>query len=476
MSEEFRVLLAQPLWPREKQWGRFSKGAGNNTFPYGMACVAAAAEEAGFTVEALDCQLENYSEQDLAGFLKANPFQVVGMPCYGASAAQVFNTARVIKAASPETKVVLGGIHPTTVPELTLTQCPECDAAVMGEGEATFARLLSHYRDGQGSMAGIKGLAYRDQGRIRINDRCRPLADLDGWPLPAYHLFPMERYVFAANSVKRYPTFGLTVARGCPFRCTFCDASGVHGKRLRHRSVDRVVEEIRLLKTNYGAQGIVFQDSTFSANREWTLDLCRAIREAELGIVWSCGSRVDRVDPELLKEMKRSGCWKIFYGLESGNQKSLDLIRKGVTVDQNRQAVAWAREAGLFIEATYIIGLPGETEEDVLRTIDFAKEMATQAALFFLPIPFPETELWRQCEADGGLRADAGWDDYSTLDFSNPVYVNPLLGKEKMTELWQYSINSYYTRPKVIWRNLATIRSYHDIRKYWYGFRAFCGI
>lgn len=403
MADEFKVLLTQPLWPRSMEYGRFKKGAGNNSFSYGMASIAAVAENKGFAVSVLDSQVEGLSEKQFIDYLRRGDYNVIGMPCYTSSASWVFHTAGLCKKALPNAKLVVGGIHPTTLPEQTLCECPEIDVAVMGEGEYTFLDLLRFYRDGKSTLADIRGISFRYNGDVRINPGREVTADLDSLPMPAYHLFPMSKYVFVANGVKRYPTYGLVITRGCPFSCTFCDANRVHGKKLRHKGIPRVLEEIRYLQNNYRARGFVFQDSTFTINKRWVYEFCEALLEHNVDIAWACGARADTVDRDLLRKMRQAGCWAITFGLESGNQKSLDLIKKGTTVEQNRQAVALALEEGFYVGAMYILGLPGEDENDVRNTIGFARELGAHYALFFLPIPFPKTEIWESCLLDGGV-------------------------------------------------------------------------
>lgn len=476
MDKPFRVLLAQPLWPKSQQWGRFAKGAGNNTFAYGMASIAAVAEKAGFSVNVLDTQVEETSETEFIRFLEEGRFDVIGMPCYTGSALWVFDTAKLCKRILPDAVVILGNIHPTIMPQETLQECPEVDAVVIGEGELTFLDLLHHYRDGKSSLKDILGIAFRDRNEVVVNAPRPLIQDLNTLPMPAYHLFPMEKYVFVAYWVRRYPTFGITINRGCPFRCAFCNANTIHGRKLRHKSHERIIEEIKFLQTRYGARGFVFQDSTFTTDKTWVHSFCEELIRQNIHIPWSCLSRVDTLDEEILRVMKQAGCWCISLGIESGNQKSLDLIMKGTTVEQNCKAVELALKTGIYIGGTYIIGLPGEDESDVNRTIAFAKDLATHFALFFLPVPFPGTRLWELCKKDGGLRETASWDDFRATDFSNPVYVNPILGKEKMIGLYRKAMQSYYCHPKVIARNLLSIRSLDDIRRYWYGVLALIGI
>ena len=235
---------------------------------------------------------------------------------------------------------------------------------------------------------------------------------------------------------------------------------------MRYRSVPKVIEDMEFLIREYNAHGFMFQDTSMPANRKWMVEFCETIRRKRIDVTWMCYSRVDHVDADILRLMKSAGCFGISFGVETANQKSLDLVRKGITVDQNIISVRLALALRFHVTATYILGLPGEDEDDVMNTIRLAKQLSTHIAHFFLPIPYPETELFNQCQEDGGLREDLEWRDFSVTNWKRPVYVNPKLGQQKMLALQRKAIISYYTSPHVIWRNLLSINSMADVRKY----------
>ena len=187
---------------------------------------------------------------------------------------------------------------------------------------------------------------------------------------------------------------------------------------------------------------------------------------------WDINTRVDCLDKKLLFIMKKAGLWMINFGLESGNQSSLDLLNKGINLSQIRKTLKMTKKLGITTFSTWILGIPGENEKMVKNTISFAKEIGTELALFFLPVPYPGTDLIKICQKDGGLNKKAKWENYSAVDFSKPVYVNPRLGKEKMQELIKYAYLSYYLSPKILWRNLKCIKSKDDLIRYWRAFRA----
>jgi radical SAM superfamily enzyme YgiQ (UPF0313 family) len=227
----------------------------------------------------------------------------------------------------------------------------------------------------------------------------------------------------------------------------------------------RIVEELKILKDKHGARGVYFQDSTFTLNRQWTLNLLDLMIKADLGLIWTCNTRADRVDPEMLDAMYKAGCRQIFMGIESGNQQSLDLVKKGTTVEKQTQGVEWVRKAGFRYYNSFIICLPGETPEMVDNTIRYAIKLGAHTSMFYLPVPYPGSELYKHCRETGGLRQSGTWSDFLAIDYDNPVYVNPNFGIEGMRYYYKRAYMKYYSSPHVIWKNVKNIGSVQDVKR-----------
>jgi radical SAM superfamily enzyme YgiQ (UPF0313 family) len=295
------------------------------------------------------------------------------------------------------------------------------------------------------------------------------LSNLDEIPLPAYHLFPMNLYRPPVTKYRRLPTFSIISSRGCPFSCSFC-CNAVHGKKLRQRSVANVMEELYQLRDNFGARGIVFQDSSLCQNKKWVYELCEAMLASGIGLEWSCLARVEQVDLHLLTRMKQAGCWQISYGIESGNQKTLDFLRKNITLAQTEAAIAVAHKAGIQVRATYMLAVPGETREDILNTIRFAKKLGTMFASFLVTIPFPGTVLYEQTAGmKGTFSRQLCWADYNLLNKEMPFYMPEGMSREELIGLCEKAWISYYLSLRVILRHASSIRSFADIPKYFAG-------
>lgn len=469
-TSSLRIGLLLPFWDREEQWGKWKRGAGNNNFNLGMAYIAGMLRQHGYPVKVCDPQFLPGGRQDLEQYLRQQRFDLIGIACFTPTVTQAFAMSRFCKSVWPGAKIVLGGGHPTIMPATVLEECASVDFAISHEGEITMLDLAGAL---EREMAGetidwsaISGLTWRSGDQVTVN-AVRPfIADLDTLPRPAYELFPLNHYRLQPTAYKRLPTYTMLVSRGCPYRCTFCCGYRMLGRKMRYRSVPKVLEDMAYLIDQHGARGFMFQDTSMPCSRRWMTEFCEALLVQGLDVTWMCYSRADHVDRELLVLMKKAGCYGISFGVESANQKSLDLIKKGMTVEQNIEAVRTALDLGLYVTATYILGLPGETEADARRTIALARRLATHIAHFFLPLPYPDTEMMNQCEADGGLREDYDWGDFSMTNYQRMVYVNPLIGEDKMLNLQRMAVLRYYTHPKVILRNLSTIDSMTDVKKY----------
>lgn len=451
-----------PILDSGRLWGKLKRGAGNNNFNYGLASIASYLLHKGHQPEVLDPQFLSGLEE-LSNYLKIGRYDLIGLSAYTPNIVGTLKTAKFCRDVLPQASIVLGGPHCSYFPD-TLADCEAVDYVIAREGEETLLELVKFLEEGKGEPSHILGLSYKNDGKVVVNPP-RPYLDVNSLPMPAYGLFPLDKYNLQPTVYKRLPTVTTLVSRGCPYQCTFCHAYEVLGRRVRYRKVELVIEELQFLMKEFGTRGFMFQDSTFTLNRQWVKEFCTEVLRRQLDFTWMCLTRVDCVSPELLALMKQSGCFGISFGIESGNQKSLDLLRKGVTVEQNQVAIKMALDAGLYATATYMIGLPGEDELDAYRTFQFAKNNPTHIAHFFWPVPYPKTLFYEQCKADGGLQEDPSWESYN-IYAETPVYVNPRLGLQKMKSLQKKMVRSYYFNHEVILMNLKSITTWTDVRKY----------
>ena len=463
--KKLKVLLTYPFWEYNNSWGKLEVGAGNFTFSYGLAMLAAVSRENGFFTKVYDTQLYSNREQ-FKQFLIKNQFDVIGMTVYTYNFNRVAETVKFCHEILPQSKIILGGCHATANPRETINKIKFCDFVVMGEGEETFVELLNILEKDLKNFKEIKGLAFKQKDKIVINKKRELIKDLNKFPIPAYDLFPMKKYISSPNVVLKYPTYDILLSRGCPFNCTFCEFKTVLGQKYRTKSINKIIREVKYLKKEFGARGLVFRDSSITTNKEFIIQLCNRMIKENLNLKWACQSRVDTINESLLLLMKKAGCWQISFGCESGNQKTLDLIKKGTTVEQNEIAVKSALKAGLSVSTNWMICMPGENKKDVLNTINFACKLGAHVGKFFLPVPYPKTTFYKDCLEEGGIKDKINYDDFNMMYPNRLIYVNKLIGEKEMLKLLRYAYQRYYSSPKVIWRNLKMLKDKDTIKKY----------
>ncbi|KKP36329.1 MAG: radical SAM protein, partial [Candidatus Peregrinibacteria bacterium GW2011_GWF2_33_10] len=335
---------------------------------------------------------------------------------------------------------------------------------VLGESEYTTLELVRHILGGK-DIHDIKGIIYMTKGRVIKNPPRELIQDLGELPMPAYHLLPpMDLYHPQIHTYRHKPVIPMVTSRGCPHRCIFCD-QGVFGKRFRYISGKKVVDQIEELQKRYGVREIAFQDDIFTLNKQRIYEMCDEIEKRKLKIAWSCISRADCLDRDLLKRMKKAGCWMIAMGIESGNQEILDFIKKDVKLEKIREVTDWAYEEGIKVRGFFQIGHPKETKQTIEDTINFAKSLKIYTAEFTISTPFKGTELYEIAK------------DYGTFDTSNkskfskmfPVFTPTGLTQEFLLKKQKELHRRYYLRPKKILEFALLIRNFGDIKRYWAG-------
>jgi radical SAM superfamily enzyme YgiQ (UPF0313 family) len=305
----------------------------------------------------------------------------------------------------------------------------------------------------------VKGLAWRSAGEIRVNADRPFLRSLDDLPMPEHHLLPLDRY--RTPLIKGPYTFIVT-SRGCPAGCTFCIKHVSYQNTVRLRAPALLVEEMRLLR-DLGVQHVHMYADLFTVQREQVVELCRRVIEADLKLTWTCNSRVDYVDEEMLGLMGRAGCMLIAWGLESGNESILKRAHKGYRLEQAHAALRWARAAGIKNWGYFILGLPGETEMTIRETISFAKALPLDIALFHVAAPYPGTPFFFDVVEQGWFRPGTNWEE---VDMDQATVLDyPELKAEDLLYWQKRAFRAWALRPAPIWTFLRSMNS-------WAGFKS----
>ena len=394
----------------------------------GLCYVAAAFERAGAEVVILDYIVRKYSPEKLSKELSDFQPDVIGIT----SVTMNFHrAAAIIKAASeilPGAVTIMGGPHVSFDYEDTLKHHPEIDLIVVGEGEQTIEELLPVIGNRK-AWSGIDGIAFRDDGGVVFTGKRELIRDLDDLPFPSRHLLPMSRYLSLGFPIS------IITSRGCPNRCIFCIGHRMVGNRIRNRNPQKVLDEIEDL-LSYGFERINFSDDFFTSNVKRVKEICKGINDRGLSFGWAAFARADSVSEELLILMRDAGCDTVFFGIESGNQQMLDRIKKRVTLDRIRKAVADCKAVGMRVFGSFIVGLPGETMETLMDSHRFAKELDIVYGYHFLA-PFPGTEVMTHMDQyDLELLSR----DWSTFDANHPIVRTSLVLREDMENF----VNNYY--------------------------------
>jgi len=371
--------------------------------PYSLLQVASILRAGDHEVQLIDANGWNLSWKEVDERVKNTKYDLLIFRFTPTTFDWDIKIASISKKSHPSALTV--GICWTlrTFPRRVMQNVIDLDVYIMHEYEAVAPSLVSAISGGD--LSSVQGIAYRNSNEIRVNDPAKPISDWDSIPLPAYDLLPsLENYFI--NTPHGSP-FTITYAsKGCPYSCIFCTERNT---KLKKRSAQSILNELRYLKEKFSIKTISFFDETFTIDRDRAIAIAEGIREEKLRMVWYCNTRVDLVNRDLLKIMHDGGCRGISYGIESGSQEILNNARKGTTVEQAEDAIRWAKEFGIKVYCSFIFGLPGENERTIKETIKFVKRTLPTGAMFNVAVPYPGTELHRIAVDKGWIKEDANW-------------------------------------------------------------------
>lgn len=448
-----KLMLVVPPSTLEIEYGEFRE-SGSMYNSIGLGSLAAVALEAGHDVKVVECEALGYNYEDLAREVAAYSPDLVGLQTFCTTIDRCHKCARVVKKVNPGTPVVMGGVQVSLFPDESL-QTPEVDYVCVGEGENALLNLMS-YLEGKMPISKVLGISYKEGGGTTFTIRHNPpqplIEDLDSLPYPARHLFPIHAYHSAAQ-LRGRKTLHLMSSRGCPYRCSYCTSHMTFGKTHRWSSTEKVMGEIHELKSKFGVDGLQFYDETFTMNRARVVKLMNTMIEQKLDTPWTCFTRVNLVDKELLELMARAGCYQIFYGIESGVQRLLDLIKKDHTLDQARNAVKLTREAGIETVAAFMLTLPTETAVETEQTIQFGLEIDPDYVYWLTTTPYPGTPLY-DTALSGGTIINSDWQHYTV--FNDIVYVPNGREPEEIKKKLRSAYRRFYLRPSYLARRMKS--------------------
>jgi radical SAM superfamily enzyme YgiQ (UPF0313 family) len=392
--------------------------------PLGLCYIASNLLANGFDVNVADLAISDPNAEKVELEIRREQPKILGITASTCTYKKALEIARKAKQIDPDTVTVVGGPHVTFEAQEALSH-PEIDLVVRNEGEIAMLELCRLYLRGDGSLDRIKGIAYRNEGRMVNNPSRYFVQDLDQLPFPARHLLPLDLYKIPGT---------LITSRGCPSKCIFCAAEAMSGGRYRVRSSGNVLAEIDEMKTRYNPPFYFVADDTFTVLHDRTKEICAGLKRMQ--VRWVCESRANFVNRELLREMVDSGCFCIQFGVESGSQVVLNSLRKGITREQVRDAVRWSCELGLRTFCTFMVPHPEDTMATIAETKEFMLELKALGALVIVSAttPFPGTYLWNHAN-ELGVRIVS--DDLEDFDLVTPTMVTRKLTLDQVTAAYE---------------------------------------
>lgn len=438
------VLLVNPPWiTRDNNIWHGIKGA---MPPLSLLSIGAVLERAGFSVKILDAHVDRLSEAEIAREIAAVQPSFLGITMMTSTAIASHRIAQIAKEGDSNITVVVGGVHADALPDETLRN-RSIDFVVRADGEYTMLEICQRK-----DPSTITGASYRADGRVVHNPSRPVLMDLGQLPQYAYHLVPMHKYYPAVGAYRKLPAINMLMTRGCPGKCIFCNSAET---TLRTRPAAKVVDEIIHLRDTYGIREIQFYDDTFTVMKKNVLEFCRLMEEKKVGVTFSCFARTDCLNQEMAMALKKAGCHQIMFGVESGSQKILKILRKDIDLERTKEAVRLVKKTGMEVRTAFIFGTLGETEETIEETLRYAIEIDPDLAIFNITTPYPGTQFYAWTEANDALLTKDWWD----YELGNSIVEIPTISRAKIRAMYDKAFKAFYNRPKIYLRRLLKIRS-----------------
>jgi anaerobic magnesium-protoporphyrin IX monomethyl ester cyclase len=435
-----RILLIHPVGGDKQSAATDIVRKANVMPPLGLASLAAWLEQEGFQADILDLNADPAAEAGLEDYIRTTQPGFVGFSCTTSAFLDATGLARQIKDWAPETVTVVGGAHVSALREQVLSSFPEFDYGVWGEGEQTLCALM------RGDPSDREGLIYREAGVVRCGGRRRGI-DMDRLPFPAYDKLPgyPHSYTLPIFNYPKVPNASFITSRGCPYGCSYCDRS-VFGAVFRYNSADYVYRHMKYLRDRFGVRHLNVYDDQFTLHRGRVMELAQRLIEEPLGMTFNCATRPDRVDAELLGALKRAGCWMISLGIETGDPDLLERHRSRGDLDRMQAAVKSIKRAGIRAKGLVMIGLPGETESSVRRSMRYVHRLPIDDLNVAKFTPFPGTPLYHDVRQQGSFD-----EDWNRMDCMHFLFVPAGFTVARLEMLFLRFYKGHAMRPRTLW-------------------------
>jgi anaerobic magnesium-protoporphyrin IX monomethyl ester cyclase len=439
------ILLVHPLGYKKEAAGRDVSRLANIMPPLGLAGIAAYIEREGIDSCIIDCYAHPESDLAIKSYLLEKRPAFIGMSCTTSSFLDGIRIANMARELCPDIRVIFGGPHVSALREKILEDFPEVDYCVTGEGEVTLTELIKSAGE---HPASIKGIVYRDALKGIVSNGYRAgIPDLDTLPFPAYK--KLEGYPSAYKlpifNYPRSPNASCISSRGCPYACTYCDRS-VFQRSFRYNSAEYVYEHLDFLKRRFGIRHINFYDDQFTFNRERIMTLTTMMMEKSLSLTFNCVVRAEHIDHDLIRQMKRAGCWMISLGIETGDEMLLARHRKNADLKMLEKKVNMIHDAGIRTKGLFMLGLPGETVESINKSIRYFLSLPLDDLNVAKFTPFPGTPLYRDIDELGSFE-----EDWEKMDCMNFLFIPKGMTRELLEQYFIRFYKAHFLRIKTLW-------------------------
>lgn len=423
----------------------------------GLGYLAAIAADNGHDVSILNCVKERMTYEHFKSYISGEQFDIIGLQIFSYDLNSARKHLEIIRECLPAAITVAGGAHPSGDPHGVMSYLDILDFAFQGEAEIGFPILVDRIIHGNTDFTSVPGLVWRNGVTTVANPKAF-VQDLSTLPFPAWELLQPETYPEAPHGAftRSFPTAPIMVTRGCPSGCIFCAGHAITGRCLRKRSIENVIAELKLLAKR-GILEFHIEDENFTESREYVFDFCRRLSAEKLGMSWSLpsGIRLDTIDREMIEAMAGAGCYSLAVGIESGSDRVLKLMRKGLTVDDIVRQMKFFKNTGIKVTGFFMLGIPGETTDEMQQTIRFALKLPLDRAQFNIFMPLPGSAVWQQLAKAGKLK-DLAWDKFFVHDVAFPT---DSISSKKIKSIHRAAVLKFYLRPRIIFALLLEIRS-----------------
>lgn len=463
--------------PHHYLYSKISKSFGK-TPPINLAMLAAYLLSKGFDVKIFDPAVDDTKLEEIHTYLPKD-FDVIGVSSFSPTIKESVKILEIAKKINPRCIAVMGGSHLTALPNRTMEEFSVIDYGIVGEGEITLFELLETLKQ-KDDVSKVKGVVYRDNSIIKFTGQRDRIRDLDSLPFPAYHLLPMDRYklklhhFWSQGDIEFSPYTNLFTSRGCYYNCNFCGISTLWGNVMCFKSAEYILNEIELLVKNYNVKCIEISDSCILTDKQRLHKILDGLIERDYNLNFTCMLRVDGVDEETLRKLKKAKFRLLRFGVESGCQRILDAMNKRYRVSQIKETFRLVHKVGIAASACIIIGYPGETKETFEETLKLLDEIKPTAVDFYIALPLVGSELYKIALKNGYI-SNKNWYDWTFLP-NEPVLNTPYLSSRDLKLLLKKAYIRFYFNPSFILKCIMDIYFFKKIKFYFSGFNTLISI